>query len=84
MRSIIEEIMMDVMFDIPSNEAIEKVIITKEAAELAGEPTIVYKDSEKKLAKTLGCCEVVYRFAAALSLVSKEQMEKAKGSLKSC
>ena len=48
LRSIIEEIMMDVMFDIPSNEAIEKVIITKEAAELTGEPTIVYKDSEKK------------------------------------
>ena len=48
LRSIIEEIMMDIMFDIPSNENIEKVIITKEAAELAGEPTVVYKDSEKK------------------------------------
>ena len=48
LRYIIEVIMMDVMFDIPSNEAIEKVIITKEAAELTGEPTIVYKDSEKK------------------------------------
>ncbi|HBD0880134.1 TPA: ATP-dependent Clp protease ATP-binding subunit ClpX [Enterococcus faecium] len=46
--SIIEEIMMDVMFDIPSNENIEKVIITKEAAELSGEPTVIYKDSEKK------------------------------------
>lgn len=48
LRSIIEEIMMDVMFDIPSNEAIEKVIITKEAAELIDGPKIVYKDSEKK------------------------------------
>ena len=48
LRSIIEEIMMDIMFDIPSNENIEKVIITKEAAELTGEPTVVYKDSEKK------------------------------------
>ncbi|MEY8445298.1 ATP-dependent Clp protease ATP-binding subunit ClpX [Enterococcus ratti] len=48
LRSIIEEIMMDVMFDIPSNETIEKVIITKEAAELTGEPTVIYKDSEKK------------------------------------
>ena len=27
---------------------IEKVIITKEAAELSGEPTVIYKDSEKK------------------------------------
>lgn len=48
LRSIIEEIMLDVMFDIPSDEKIEKVIITKEAAELTGKPTIVYKDSEKK------------------------------------
>ncbi|EOD6224096.1 ATP-dependent Clp protease ATP-binding subunit ClpX [Enterococcus hirae] len=48
LRSIIEEIMMDIMFDIPSNENIEKVIITKEAAKLTGEPTVVYKDSEKK------------------------------------
>jgi len=24
------------------------VIITKEAAELSGEPTVIYKDSEKK------------------------------------
>lgn len=48
LRSIIEEIMMDIMFDIPSNENIEKVIITKEVAELTGEPTVVYKDSEKK------------------------------------
>ena len=48
LRSIIEEIMMDVMFDIPSNENIEKVFITKEAAELSGEPTVIYKDSEKK------------------------------------
>lgn len=48
LRSIIEEIMMDVMFDIPSNENIEKVIITKETAELSGEPTVIYKDSEKK------------------------------------
>ncbi|EPH96815.1 MULTISPECIES: ATP-dependent Clp protease ATP-binding subunit ClpX [unclassified Enterococcus] len=48
LRSIIEEIMMDVMFDIPSDEAIEKVIITKDAAELTGEPKLVYKDKEKK------------------------------------
>ncbi|MBF8808149.1 MAG: ATP-dependent Clp protease ATP-binding subunit ClpX [Enterococcus lacertideformus] len=48
LRSIIEEIMMDVMFDIPSDEKIEKVIITKDAAEFTGKPTIIYKDSEKK------------------------------------
>ena len=42
LRSIIEEIMMDVMFDVPSDESIEKVIITKMAAEGTGKPTIIY------------------------------------------
>ncbi|MFV0561006.1 MAG: ATP-dependent Clp protease ATP-binding subunit ClpX [Enterococcus sp.] len=48
LRSIIEEIMMDVMFDIPSNENIEKVIITKEAAEQTGKPVIEFKNNEEK------------------------------------
>ena len=30
LRSIMEEIMMDIMYEIPSNDKIEKVIITKE------------------------------------------------------
>ena len=42
LRSIIEEIMMDVMFDVPSDESIEKVIITKMVAEGTGKPTIIY------------------------------------------
>ena len=33
LRTIIEEIMLDIMFDIPSREDIKKVVITKEAAE---------------------------------------------------
>lgn len=48
LRSIIEGIMMDVMFEIPSDENIRKVIITKEAAEEKGEPLILYNDSEKR------------------------------------
>lgn len=46
LRSIIEDIMMDVMFDIPSETGIEKVIITELAAKGQGEPEIVY--TEKK------------------------------------
>lgn len=46
LRSIIEGIMLDVMFEIPSDDTIEKVIITKAAALEEGKPKIIY--SEKK------------------------------------
>ena len=42
LRSIIEGIMLDVMFEIPSDDTIEKVIITKEAAIEEGKPKIIY------------------------------------------
>ncbi|MBO0440470.1 ATP-dependent Clp protease ATP-binding subunit ClpX [Candidatus Enterococcus ikei] len=48
LRSIIEEIMMDVMFDVPSDETIEKVIITEMAVEGTGKPAIVYNKKDKK------------------------------------
>ncbi|MGX7153070.1 MULTISPECIES: ATP-dependent Clp protease ATP-binding subunit ClpX [Enterococcus] len=46
LRSIIEEIMMDVMFEVPSEEAIEKVIITKAAALEEDKPTIIYAEEK--------------------------------------
>ncbi|XBG72158.1 ATP-dependent Clp protease ATP-binding subunit ClpX [Enterococcus cecorum] len=42
LRSIIEGIMLDVMFEIPSDDTIEKVIITKEVALEEGKPKIIY------------------------------------------
>lgn len=48
LRSIIENIMMDVMFNVPSDETIKKVIITEEAAKEIGEPTIIYNEETKK------------------------------------
>ncbi|MBO0445715.1 ATP-dependent Clp protease ATP-binding subunit ClpX [Enterococcus ureilyticus] len=48
LRSIIEEIMMDVMFDVPSDDTIEKVIITEMAVEGTGKPAIVYSKKDKK------------------------------------
>ena len=42
LRSIIEGIMLEVMFEIPSDDTIEKVIITKEAALEEGKPKIIY------------------------------------------
>lgn len=38
LRTIIEEIMLNIMFDIPSRDDIHKVVITKEAAEKINEP----------------------------------------------
>lgn len=48
LRSIIESIMMDVMFDVPSNESIKKVIITETAADGTGKPVIIYDKKDKK------------------------------------
>ena len=48
LRSIIEDIMLDIMFDVPSDETIEKVLVTKEAVTDGAKPKIVYGKSEKK------------------------------------
>lgn len=48
LRSIIEDVMMDVMFDIPSDESIEKVIVTKDSVEGTGKPIIEYHNDKKK------------------------------------
>ena len=51
LRSIIEEIMRDIMFDIPSNEKIEKCIITKDTVLNNASPRIIENpDKEKKTA----------------------------------
>ncbi|MDT2710445.1 ATP-dependent Clp protease ATP-binding subunit ClpX [Enterococcus dongliensis] len=48
LRSIIEDVMMDVMFDIPSDESIKKVIVTKDSVEGSGKPIIEYHSDTKK------------------------------------
>ena len=48
LRSIIEEIMRDVMYDIPSNEKIEKCIITKETVVNKSEPEIIINENKKR------------------------------------
>ena len=44
MRSIIEGIMLDVMFELPSREDIKKCIITKEAITDNASPKLVLED----------------------------------------
>ena len=49
LRSIIEDIMRDIMFEVPSNPKIEKCIITKETVESGKPPKLVI--NEEKVAK---------------------------------
>ena len=51
LRSILEEIMRDVMFEIPSNPQIERCVITKETVENGEEPKI-YINNKKTTRKT--------------------------------
>ncbi|MDR5658661.1 ATP-dependent protease ATP-binding subunit ClpX [Serpentinicella sp. ANB-PHB4] len=46
LRGILENIMMDIMYDVPSREDIEKIIITKDTVEHGSEPTIVLKKED--------------------------------------
>lgn len=47
LRSIIEEIMLNIMFDIPSREDIHKVVITKEAVEKTSEPLFYDEEGQQ-------------------------------------
>lgn len=46
LRGIIETVMMDIMYDVPSRDDIEKIIITKETVENGEEPTVIQKKSD--------------------------------------
>lgn len=48
LRSIIEETMLDIMYEIPSRDDIEKCVITKETIENKVEPTLVLSDRKKR------------------------------------
>ena len=51
LRSIFENIMLDVMYDIPSREDIEKCVVTKETVENLTEPTLVLSEVKKRKTK---------------------------------
>lgn len=54
LRSICEKIMIDVMFDIPSDASVEKCIITKEAALGEGQPQLIYGEAGRTPRNTKG------------------------------
>ena len=45
LRSVMESIMMDVMYEIPSDETIEACVITKEAVEGTSRPLVVHREA---------------------------------------
>lgn len=49
LRSILENVMMDVMYRIPSDDTIEQCIITKEAVDRESEPLVVHDESGGQL-----------------------------------
>ncbi|QUI21751.1 ATP-dependent Clp protease ATP-binding subunit ClpX [Vallitalea pronyensis] len=51
LRAILEEIMTEVMFEIPSNDKIEKCVITKDAVEHKEKPQLVLNENIQSLKK---------------------------------
>lgn len=48
LRSIMEKVMMDVMYRIPSEESIEECVITKGAVESTSEPLLIHREVMRK------------------------------------
>ncbi len=52
LRSIMESVMMDVMYNIPSDDTIQECVITKEAVEGTSEPLVIRKGENKRKLET--------------------------------
>ncbi|MCX7615272.1 MAG: AAA family ATPase, partial [Clostridiales bacterium] len=53
LRSVLEELMTNIMFETPSDPSVEKVIVTKESVLEKGYPIKVIKNPDKKLLKPI-------------------------------
>ncbi|MGH7684393.1 MAG: ATP-dependent Clp protease ATP-binding subunit ClpX, partial [Vulcanimicrobiaceae bacterium] len=47
LRSILEEVMLDVMYDLPSLQGVKKCVVTKDVIEKREQPTLVYAERPK-------------------------------------
>ncbi|GAC1659725.1 MAG: ATP-dependent Clp protease ATP-binding subunit ClpX [Candidatus Elarobacter sp.] len=47
LRSILEEIMLDVMYDLPSLQGVKKCVVNKEVVEKKEQPTLIFADRPK-------------------------------------
>jgi ATP-dependent Clp protease ATP-binding subunit ClpX len=52
LRSILERILLDTMFDLPGLEGIEEVVISREAIEGTARPVYIYADRSDRAMKT--------------------------------
>ncbi len=48
LRSILEGILLDTMFDLPGMDNVQEVVITKEVVEGEGQPLLIYSDKKEK------------------------------------
>jgi ATP-dependent Clp protease ATP-binding subunit ClpX len=48
LRSIMENILLDTMYDLPGMEGVEEVVISKEVVDGAAKPLLIYADREEK------------------------------------
>ena len=53
LRAIIEETMLDVMYDIPSVSNVEKCIVTKDTVEKIGQPVLMLNENKKPIKRTM-------------------------------
>ena len=53
LRSILDEVMLDVMYKVPSENNVEKCIITKKVIDGEEEPILVYSDKKKPVKKNV-------------------------------
>lgn len=51
LRAIIEETMMDIMYELPSRKNVEKIIITKESVEEGVDPEVVINENKQPIPK---------------------------------
>jgi ATP-dependent Clp protease ATP-binding subunit ClpX len=49
LRSILEEVMLDVMYDLPSLQGVKKCIVNKEVIEKKDPPTLVFQEQKKDM-----------------------------------
>ncbi len=47
LRSIVENIMMDIMYEIPSRDDVKKIILTEQSVKDEADPVIIFKDTEE-------------------------------------
>lgn len=59
LRTILEDIMLNIMYDIPSDPTIEKVVVTRGCVEGKSKPTITYNTNRKAMKKPVAKTETI-------------------------